>query len=105
LAYVAAVKKAAESNGGRVFKTAGDGTFSEFGSTIEATRAALQIQDAVVQQNMGATLRMGLSVGDVVIEGDDVLRAQSVQVESAGRIVPGATPSTHTPEARSGFCP
>ena len=62
-------------NGGRVFKTMGDGFLIEFPSAVGATRCALQIQQALeanASASDGITLRIGINLGDVVIEGDDV---------------------------------
>lgn len=63
-------------HGGRVFKTTGDGLLASFPSVVEAVRCAARIQDA--QARGGASdpplvLRIGVHVGDVVVEGDDLL--------------------------------
>jgi class 3 adenylate cyclase len=64
---------------GRVFKTTGDGLLAEFASPVEAVRAALEIQEAMRSANSPAgpddqlTLRIGVNLGDVVENGDDLL--------------------------------
>lgn len=63
---------------GRIFKTIGDGVLVEFPSAIEAARSALTIQAAVshynshLAQEQHLVFRMGINVGDVIIEGEDV---------------------------------
>lgn len=61
---------------GRVVKTTGDGFLVEFPSVVAAVRAALDIQDAVraagSAQGPPIELRIGLNVGDVIVEGDDI---------------------------------
>ena len=62
---------------GRVFKLMGDGLLVEFGSAVEAIECAAAIQQAMADANRGMPqdrridMRIGLHVGDVIIEGDD----------------------------------
>lgn len=64
---------------GRIVKTMGDGFLAEFASAIEAVRCAIQIQDLLDQKNEQYSdesrmdLRIGINVGDIVIDSDDVL--------------------------------
>src|SRR5215208_6041542 len=64
---------------GRIFGGAGDSVIAEFGSAVEATETAIAIQRELASQGKGASgttvlqLRIGLNIGDVVIEGDDLL--------------------------------
>lgn len=66
-------------HGGRVFKTLGDGALSEFPSAVEAVAAALDIQQAMAAFNDARAgkppmrFRIGVNLGDIVLEGDDVL--------------------------------
>lgn len=68
-----------ERNGGRLVKTMGDGLLVEFPSPVAALRAALEIQAEVADQerDRNADLRMrfrvGINLGDVVVDGDDIL--------------------------------
>jgi class 3 adenylate cyclase len=65
-------------HGGRIFNTAGDAFLAEFDSAVEAVRCALSIQEdiavrnAALPQNEQMWLRMGVNVGDVMIEGEDL---------------------------------
>ena len=58
-------------NGGRVFKTTGDGLLAEFPSTVQALRCAIGVQEQLRGGDL--QLRVGVHQGDVVVEGDDLL--------------------------------
>ncbi len=62
---------------GRVVKMMGDGALVEFGSVIDATECAVAIQRAMGVRNLAAKrpveFRIGINLGDIVIEGDDIL--------------------------------
>jgi adenylate cyclase len=62
---------------GRVFGTAGDSVMAEFGSAVEAVRAAIAIQEEIKARNVqlsdtGMTFRIGVNLGDVMVEGDNL---------------------------------
>lgn len=63
---------------GRVFKLMGDGMLAEFASVVDAVRAAAEVQEAVAKhnaelpQNKRLEFRVGINLGDVVIDGDDI---------------------------------
>ncbi len=63
---------------GRVVKLMGDGMLAEFGSVVDAVRNAVEVQSAVsehqanVPETAGIAFRMGIELGDVVIDGDDI---------------------------------
>ncbi len=72
------VDPAVAAVGGRVVKTMGDGLLVEFGSPVAAVRAALAVQRsmAVAETGPEATrlcFRIGIHLGDVVVDGDDFL--------------------------------
>jgi adenylate cyclase len=58
-------------NGGRIFKTTGDGLLAEFSSVVQALRCPIGVQERLRGAEM--QLRMGVHQGDVVVEGDDLL--------------------------------
>ena len=64
---------------GRIFASAGDSVMAEFPSAVEAVRCAVQIQDALAALGPGADadrlmrFRIGINLGDVMVEGDDLL--------------------------------
>jgi adenylate cyclase len=59
---------------GRIVKLIGDGTLVEFGSAVDAVRCAIAIQSAAVDgaAPSAIVLRIGVNLGDVIIEGDDI---------------------------------
>jgi class 3 adenylate cyclase/ABC-type uncharacterized transport system substrate-binding protein len=63
---------------GRVFKTTGDGLLAEFASVVEAVRCAVAIQRGLSQRGTPKAsehrlnLRIGIHVGDVIIDGEDI---------------------------------
>jgi class 3 adenylate cyclase len=72
------VKPTLERFDGRVVKLMGDGLLAEFPSVIDAAEFAIEIQNAM---NNGARpeidgepleYRIGINLGDVVVEGDDI---------------------------------
>ncbi|MGA8536366.1 MAG: adenylate/guanylate cyclase domain-containing protein [Thermoplasmata archaeon] len=83
------------SRGGREVKTMGDGFMIEFPSAVESLRCAVEIQAAMAQRNSTRVpkerldLRVGVHVGDVVREGNDLV---GDGVNIASRIEPLAPP-------------
>ncbi|HYC65110.1 MAG TPA: adenylate/guanylate cyclase domain-containing protein, partial [Reyranellaceae bacterium] len=74
-ARASAIDPAIARHGGRIFKTTGDGVLAEFSSVVAATQAALDIQrelPPVAGADAPGVFRIGVSLGDVVIDGDDV---------------------------------
>src|ERR1700676_873578 len=65
--------------GGRIVKTMGDGLLLEFPSVVAAVECAVAIQELMVERNARITeakrivYRIGVNLGDVLIEGDDIL--------------------------------
>jgi adenylate cyclase len=63
---------------GRIVKTAGDGLLIEFASVVDATRCALDVQHGMRERNISAPqdkrleFRIGINVGDVIIEDNDI---------------------------------
>jgi adenylate cyclase len=77
---------------GRVVKLIGDGTLVEFASVVDAVRCALDIQLAAAAEAPGPSsirLRIGVNLGDVIIDGDDIY-GDGVNV--AARLEPLAEP-------------
>lgn len=67
-----------EADGGRIVKTTGDGILIEFPSAVDAVRSALAIQLELAERNAPLPkhrriiFRIGITVGDVIVEGDDI---------------------------------
>ena len=80
---------------GRIVKLIGDGTIVEFGSVVDAVNCALSVQrsngalpDEALRQPK-IVLRIGINLGDVIIEGDDIY---GDGVNIAARLEPLAEP-------------
>ena len=64
---------------GRIFNTAGDAVIAEFGSVVEAVRCAISIQDELRVRNAELIaekkllFRIGINVGDVLVDGENLL--------------------------------
>ncbi len=63
---------------GRIVKTTGDGMLVEFASVVDAVRCAVAVQQAMPGRNTSVEtdrrieLRIGINLGDVIVEGDDL---------------------------------
>jgi len=63
---------------GRIVKTIGDGLLVEFASVVDAVRCAVEVQQAMPERNADFAadhrieLRIGINLGDVIVEGDDL---------------------------------
>lgn len=79
IASVDVFKASIETHGGRIFNTAGDAVLAEFQSAVEAVRSAIDIQERLSVRNEAYApnrrmmFRMGISIGDVVENGGDLL--------------------------------
>jgi adenylate cyclase len=62
---------------GHIFKLMGDGFLAEFTSVADAVECAVALQQNMRRRNIGRTsddridLRIGINLGDVIIDGDD----------------------------------
>jgi adenylate cyclase len=67
-----------EAHHGRIVKLMGDGTLVEFASVVDAVSCAVEVQQALAIRNKEAPearrlrLRIGINLGDVIVEGDDL---------------------------------
>ena len=63
---------------GRLVKTTGDGLLVEFGSVVDALRCAVEVQREMLGRNADVPsdnrieLRIGINVGDIVVEDGDI---------------------------------
>jgi TolB-like protein/class 3 adenylate cyclase len=66
-------------HGGRIVKTTGDGLLLEFASVVDAVECAVAVQAVMAERNDGVPqdrrmlFRIGINLGDILIEGDDIL--------------------------------
>jgi adenylate cyclase len=67
-----------DEHGGRIVKTMGDGLLLEFSSVVDATQCVIDVQHAmasrneVVDEDKRIVFRIGVHLGDLVVEGDDI---------------------------------
>jgi len=86
---------AVAAHNGRIVKLIGDGTIVEFPSVVDAVNCALSVQRAdgappsVNAAQPQIVLRIGINLGDVIIEGDDIY---GDGVNIAARLEPLAPP-------------
>ena len=59
-------------HGGRLVKSTGDGFLAEFNSAVEAMQFAILVQNQMVERQSELRLRIGINVGDVVVEDGDL---------------------------------
>ncbi|MBR0801614.1 adenylate/guanylate cyclase domain-containing protein [Bradyrhizobium jicamae] len=66
-------------HGGRLVKTTGDGVLLEFPSVVDAVECAVAVQAVMAERNQAVPedrrmlFRIGINLGDILIEGDDIL--------------------------------
>ena len=95
---------------GRIVRAMGDGLLLEFPSVVEAFQCAIELQNGMAERNgevphdRKMLLRIGLNVGDVVIDGDDILgdavnvAARLQEISYAGGVALSATAYEHLVE-------
>ena len=59
-------------HGGRIVKLMGDGALVEFPSVVEAVQCAIAVQDTNATSASRIMLRIGVNLGDVIVDGDDI---------------------------------
>jgi class 3 adenylate cyclase len=63
---------------GRAVKNTGDGFLAEFASVVDAVRCAVEMQQGMAERNAvsppekRSEFRVGINVGDVIAEGEDI---------------------------------
>jgi TolB-like protein len=72
------IEPAIDTYRGRIVKTTGDGMLVEFASAVEAARGAIDVQRGMTAQNNGVAqdqrieFRIGIHVGDIIIDDGDI---------------------------------
>ena len=78
-AYREVIDGLVAAHSGRIFGSAGDSVIAEFASPVEAVRCAAEVQQELgkrcidVAEDRRMRFRIGVNLGDVVVEGDDLL--------------------------------
>ncbi len=95
---------------GRIVKTTGDGLLIEFASIVDAVRCAVVMQqgmedrNANVDESQRIRFRVGINVGDVIVEDDDIfgdgvnVAARLEALAEPGEICVSATVREHVGE-------
>jgi adenylate cyclase len=94
-------------HGRRIVKTTGDGVLIEFGSVVGAVQCAIALQKLTAERNVGSPgdrrmeWRIGIHLGDVLVEGDDIL-GDGVNIAARLESIPNPAASAFpmTPFAR-----
>ena len=94
---------------GRIVKTTGDGMLVEFASIVDAVACAVSVQrqmarrNAKVAEDKRIVFRIGINVGDIIIDGQDILATASTsRRDSKPCVSPAASASPGRPTNRSG---
>ena len=72
------IDPAIAKNQGRIIKTTGDGLLVEFHSVVDAVTCAVEVQGRMARRNADVSparwiqFRIGINLGDVIIEDDDI---------------------------------
>jgi len=83
------------AHGGRIVKTSGDGLLLEFPSVVDAVRCVVEIQTVMAEKTADVpddqliAFRVGVNLGDIIIDGDDIF---GDGVNIAARLQEIATP-------------
>jgi TolB-like protein/Tfp pilus assembly protein PilF len=92
---------------GRIVKLMGDGALVEFPSVVNAVECAVAVQRGVAERNAGVpedkciALRIGVNLGDIIIEGGDIygdgvnVAARLQELAAPGGIALSATAHEH----------
>jgi adenylate cyclase len=76
--YRAAMEALVERHDGRVINTWGDAVIAEFSSVVEAVQCAIETQqelaaqDALAPEPKRMRFRIGINLGDVMVDGEDI---------------------------------
>ena len=76
--YRTAISGLVERHDGRIVNTWGDAVIAEFASVVEAVQCAVEIQQEISSQQADQPdaqrmrFRIGINLGDVMVEGDDI---------------------------------
>src|SRR5277367_6274816 len=92
------IDPAIDAHHGRIVKRTGDGSIIEFRSVVDAVRCAIEVQNGMIERNVGLPperrieFRVGIHLGDVVEESDGDLMGDGVNIAARleGIAAPGA---------------
>src|SRR5438034_5526143 len=76
--HLALMRSLVEQHGGRAVGSRGDSLLAEFPSAVEAVQCAVLMQQALKERNaevplaQRVTFRIGITLGDVAVEGQEI---------------------------------
>src|ERR1043166_3241440 len=79
--YLSMMRSLVGQHGGRAVGSRGDSLLAEFPSTVEAVQCAVEIQHELQRRNapvpagQRVEFRIGINLGEVVVEGEEIYRA------------------------------
>ena len=79
-----------EQHRGRFVNSAGDSVLAEFASVVNAVECAVEVQTALKAENANLTperrmeFRIGLNLGDVIVDGDQIYVLRRIDAEPSG---------------------
>jgi len=77
-AYRVIIDRLIASHRGRIFNTAGDSLVADFAGAVDAVQCAVEVQDAITQENADRPageqmrFRIGIHVGDIIVQGENL---------------------------------
>jgi adenylate cyclase len=101
--HLAAMRPIVGKHAGRIVKTTGDGVLIEFPSVVAAVECAIKVQKLMARRNakvltdQRVLYRMGINLGEVLVEGDDILGdGVNIAARLEGIAEPGAICLSHS---------
>jgi adenylate cyclase len=97
-----------KENRGRMVKLMGDGALVEFASAVDAVNAAVTVQKALLKANaevpgeLRSELRIGINIGDIILEDGDIygdgvnVAARLQEIAAPGEVIVSANVHEHT---------
>ena len=88
------VDAAIAAHNGRIVKTTGDGMLVEFASAVDAVTFAVEVQERMAERVASEAgprilFRVGISVGDIIIDRDDIFEGVNVAAHVENECEPG----------------
>ena len=93
-------KEIVQKNNGIWLKEIGDGALIQFSSALDAVQCAIEIQ-RMARADLDARLRIGVHLGDITIENDDIFFIQLIKDR---QILPGHVADNHRFDSMSAVC-
>ena len=97
------IEPAIAQNHGRLIRTVGDSILAEFDSAVDAVRCGLEVQRGLAERSAGVDpnrqikLRIGINIGDVIVDDSDIYgNSVNIAARLEGLAEPGEVYVTRT---------